>query len=80
VRALSFNFDIYTYFQKNCPNGLIKQIYMHFLALSISYQYSIKQFRPSFLKTQFSGNSRSGLTNIDGKACNNIQEAVNKFA
>jgi hypothetical protein len=44
---------------------------MHFLALSISYQYSIKQF---------SGNSRSGLTNIDGKACNNIQEAVNKFA
>ena len=53
---------------------------MHFLALSISYQYSIKQFRPSCLKTQFSGNSRSGLTNIDGKACNNIQEAVNKFA
>ena len=29
---------------------------------------------------QFSGNSRSELTNIDGKACNNITEAVNKLA
>ena len=29
---------------------------------------------------QFSGNSRSELTNIDGKACNNIPEAVNKLA
>jgi hypothetical protein len=28
-------------------------------------------------KTQFSGNSWSELTNIDGKACNNIPEAVN---
>ena len=27
--------------------------------------------------TQFSGNSRSELTNIDRKACNNIPEAVN---
>jgi len=31
------------------------------------------------LQTQFSGNSRSELTNIDGKACNNIPEAVNKL-
>jgi hypothetical protein len=30
--------------------------------------------------TQFSGNSRSELTDIDGKACNNIPEAVNKLA
>ena len=27
-----------------------------------------------------SGNSRSGLTNIEGKACNNIEQAVNKLA
>jgi hypothetical protein len=29
---------------------------------------------------QFSGKSRSELTNIDGKACNNIAEAVDKLA
>ena len=29
---------------------------------------------------QFSRNSRSELTNIDEKACNNIPGAVNKFA
>jgi hypothetical protein len=29
---------------------------------------------------QFSGNSRSELTNIDGKACHSIPEAVNKLA
>ena len=43
-------------------------------------KYSIKQFSPPCLLTQFSGNSRSKLTNIDGKACNNIPEAVNKLA
>ena len=32
------------------------------------------------LSAQFSGISRSELTNIDGKACNNIPEAVNKLA
>jgi hypothetical protein len=32
------------------------------------------------LCTQFSGNSQSELMNIDGKACNNIPEAVNKLA
>jgi hypothetical protein len=29
---------------------------------------------------QLSTDWQGGLTNIDGKACNNIQEAVNKFA
>jgi hypothetical protein len=40
----------------------------------------IKQLNPPCLQTQFSGNSRSELTDIDGKACNNIPEAVNKLA
>ena len=31
------------------------------------------------VNTVFPGNSRSELTNIDGKACNNIPEAVYKF-
>ena len=31
-------------------------------------------------KTQFSGNSWSELTNIDGKACNNIPEEVKMLA
>jgi hypothetical protein len=32
------------------------------------------------LYAQVSGNSGSELTNIDGKECNNIPEAVNKLA
>ena len=32
------------------------------------------------LSAQISRNSRSELTNIDGKACNNIPEAVNILA
>jgi hypothetical protein len=43
-------------------------------------KYFIKQLNPQFLLTQFSGNSRSELTDIDGKAWNNIPEAVNKPA
>ena len=43
-------------------------------------KYSIKQFSPPCLYLQFSGNSRSELANNDGKACNNIPEAVNKLA
>ena len=43
-------------------------------------KYFIKQLNPPCLETQFSGNSRSELTDIDGKACNNIPEAVNKLA
>jgi hypothetical protein len=39
-------------------------------------KYSIKQFSPPCLYLQFSGNSRSELANNDGKACNNIPEAV----
>jgi hypothetical protein len=39
-------------------------------------KYSTKQLSPP----QFSGNSRSELTNINGKACNNIPEAINKLA
>ena len=35
-------------------------------------KYFIKQLNPPCLLTQFSGNSRSELTDIDGKACNNI--------
>ena len=46
----------------------------HFL-----YKYSIKQFSPQGFK-QFSGNSRSELTNIDGEICYSIPEAVNKLA
>ena len=41
-------------------------------------KYFVKQLNPPCL--QFSGNSRSDLTDIDGKACNNIPEAVNKLA
>jgi hypothetical protein len=38
-------------------------------------------YQPSFIyHPQFSGNSRSEHTDIDGKACNNIPEAVNKLA
>jgi hypothetical protein len=37
-------------------------------------KYFIKQLNP-----QFCGNSRSQLTDIDGKACNNIPEAVNNY-
>jgi hypothetical protein len=43
-------------------------------------KYTIKHFSPPRLCTQFSGNSQSELMNIDGKACNNIPEAVNKLA
>ena len=42
---------------------------------------AIKQFNHYVFKVkQFSGNSWSELTNIDGKACNNIPEAVNMLA
>ena len=43
-------------------------------------KYSRKQFRPPCLSAQSNGNLLSELTNIDGKACNNIPEAVNKLA
>jgi hypothetical protein len=39
-------------------------------------KYSTKQLS----LPQFSRNSRSELTNINGKACNNIPEAINKLA
>ena len=39
-------------------------------------KYSIQQFNPHCLKTQFSGNSRSELTNINGKFFINIPEGV----
>ena len=42
-------------------------------------KYLIKQMDPPCLKAQFSGHSRRELTNIDGKACNNIPEVVNKL-
>jgi hypothetical protein len=42
-------------------------------------KYSIKQLNLPCLPW-FSGNSRSELTDIDGKACNNIPEAANKLA
>jgi hypothetical protein len=32
------------------------------------------------INSKFSGNSRIELTNSDGKACNNIPEAVNQLA
>jgi hypothetical protein len=38
----------------------------------------VRQATPPVCK-QFSGNSPSELTNIDGKACNNIPKAVNKL-
>ena len=60
-----------------------------FLALSISYErkwaviiiFCANIQQNSLVRcVQFSGNSPSELTNIDGKACNNNPEAVNKLA
>ena len=40
----------------------------------------MKQLNPRICKKkQLSRNSRSELTNIDGKACNSIPKAVNKL-
>ena len=51
-----------------------------FVANNFLYKYVIKQLNPPCLYTQFSGNSRNELTDIDGKARNNIPEAVNELA
>ena len=66
---------------------------MHFLSstYNITYErkltsnnflcrYSLKSIVRHACKTHFSGNARNELTDIDGKACNNIPEAVNKLA
>jgi hypothetical protein len=42
-------------------------------------QLFYKTGETSVCKHSFPGNSRSELTDIDGKACNNIPEAVNKL-
>jgi hypothetical protein len=48
---------------------------MHLIIVKMTKHFGTHQLYP-LLK----GSSRSELTDIDGKACNNIQGAVNKLA